>query len=455
MKGQVRKYIIAFTLIGDLFLINFLIRYFWLEDARLVLGGIWPFVLILSSIAWMVLAWLFKLNPLPRIKERKKLIRNTTGAGLILIFLTLLAHISINRNISLSLDFLYFCLGLLGALVTWNFFIDMIMSGLRTLGYDTTNVLIAGFDKQSNQVREFIDANPWTGYRFRGYVYENTPEGASTADTDLAALIQENNIGDIFLNLTLLRQDQRKEIQDIAFDYHLNITLIPDLHHFLSFHHTYQRFDLLPLIAVGNGPFAFGINRFSKRLFDIIFSLFFLLSFFSWFAIIAGIVIKLSSKGPVFFRQKRTGYHNSPFTMLKFRTMRLSKDAHTRQASRDDPRLTTFGRLLRRTNLDELPQLLNVLLGQMSLVGPRPHMLEHTKAYADIVHKYLYRHYVRPGMSGLAQIKGYRGETPELSDMEGRIQQDIFYIENWTFWLDIKILWLTFVKMLRGDEKAY
>ena len=121
MKGQVRKYIIALTLIGDLFLINFLIRYFWLEDAQLVLGGIWPLALLLSSIGWLVLAWLFKLNPLPRIKERKKLVRNTTGAGLILIFLTLLAHISINRDISLSLDFLYFCLGLLGALVIWNF----------------------------------------------------------------------------------------------------------------------------------------------------------------------------------------------------------------------------------------------------------------------------------------------------------------------------------------------
>lgn len=455
MKSQARNIIIALTLLGDLMAINLLIRHFWLADARLVLGGIWPLALLLSSLCWIILAWLFRLNPLPRIKERKKLLRNTIGAGFILIFLTLLAHISINRNITLSPDFLYFSTGLLAVLSIWNLLMDSLMSFLRSRGIDNNHAIIAGYDEHADSLREFFEKNPWTGYRFTGFVDEKEGKHAAMALNELRALAENGKVDTLFLNLSCLSDEDRARLKGIAIDHHIRITLIPDMDRFLAYHHRYERFDLMPLISIGQGPLSLGVNRFIKRNFDILFSLLTLLAFFSWFSLLAAMLIRLSSPGPVFFRQRRTGYHNRPFTILKFRTMEVNQQADQLQAQKDDPRLTRIGRFLRKTNLDELPQLLNVLTGHMSVVGPRPHMLEHTEQYSGLVPQYLSRHYIRPGMTGLAQVRGLRGATPAVSDMKARIAEDVYYIENWSFWLDIKIIWLTLLRMIKGDAKAY
>ena len=184
-------------------------------------------------------------------------------------------------------------------------------------------------------------------------------------------------------------------------------------------------------------------SRTWKRLFDLVFSSLFLLLIFSWMLPIVALIIKLSSRGPVFFVQKRTGYNNRVFNCYKFRSMKVNDLAHERQATADDCRITRIGRFLRRTNLDELPQFMNVWMGQMSVVGPRPHMLKHTEEYSELIKHYLTRHYVRPGVTGWAQVNGFRGETDELWKMEKRVEFDKDYIENWNFWWDIKIIWMT------------
>ena len=192
-----------------------------------------------------------------------------------------------------------------------------------------------------------------------------------------------------------------------------------------------------------------------KRCFDIVSSLGFLLTFFPIIFIIIAPIIKLTSKGPIFFKQKRTGENGEEFSCLKFRTMNVNKDADRVQATQNDSRVTPIGAFLRKTNLDETPQFLNVLYGNMSIVGPRPHMLQHTEVYSRLIDKYMVRHYIKPGITGWAQVTGYRGETKDLSEMEGRVKQDVWYIENWTFWLDIKIIFLTAYNMIKGEEKAY
>jgi len=195
-------------------------------------------------------------------------------------------------------------------------------------------------------------------------------------------------------------------------------------------------------------------NRLVKRLFDIVFSAIILVCLLPLFPIIA-LIIKVQSPGPIFFKQKRTGLDGKEFYMYKFRSMHVNADADKVQATKDDPRKYPFGNFMRKTNIDELPQFFNVLCGDMSIVGPRPHMLAHTEEFRHKIEEYMLRHYVRPGITGWAQTTGYRGETAELWQMEGRIKRDIWYIQNWTFWLDIRIILKTLWNMIYRDGKAY
>ena len=192
-----------------------------------------------------------------------------------------------------------------------------------------------------------------------------------------------------------------------------------------------------------------------KRMFDVIFSAFVIIFMLSWLVPIIALLIKLESKGPTFFKQLRTGKDGLPFYCLKFRSMAVNAEADLQQASKADPRITRVGAFLRETSLDELPQFLNVLCGEMSVVGPRPHMLCHTHNYSQMIDGYMDRHAVAPGITGLAQVCGYRGETKELVSMVNRVKADIGYIRNWSFLLDLKIVLLTVWQLSRNDEKAF
>ena len=196
-------------------------------------------------------------------------------------------------------------------------------------------------------------------------------------------------------------------------------------------------------------------RRFFKRAFDILFSLLIIFFVFSWLYPLLAILIKLESKGPVFFVQIRTGSNNTHFKCYKFRSMHINNDADKKQATRHDSRITRIGAFMRKTNLDELPQFFNVLIGNMSIVGPRPHMIRHTEEYSRLTDNYKSRHLLRPGITGWAQIRGLRGEVKNVEAMLKRIEADIWYLKNWSFLLDLKIIFLTFWITLKGDESAY
>lgn len=197
------------------------------------------------------------------------------------------------------------------------------------------------------------------------------------------------------------------------------------------------------------------VHKSLKRIFDVLFSLIILIVFMPLITIVVAIAIKLSSKGPVFFVQKRTGLENREFDCYKFRSMRVNRYAHLLQAKKDDTRKTKVGEFLRKTNIDELPQFWNVLKGDMSVVGPRPHMVKHTRDYSALIDNYMQRHEIKPGITGLAQVRGFRGETKELHQMMGRVRLDIWYIQNWSLMLDLSIVLKTIKNVLKGERCAY
>lgn len=202
-------------------------------------------------------------------------------------------------------------------------------------------------------------------------------------------------------------------------------------------------------------PLAKPFNRGLKRLFDITFSSIVLIALFPIILLPVAIAIKTTSKGPIFFRQRRTGHNGKEFYCWKFRTMTVTPDCDRRQARRDDPRVTSVGRFLRHTNIDELPQFYNVLRGDMSVVGPRPHMVKQTMQYSRLIDRYMMRHFIKPGITGWAQISGYRGSTSELEAMKNRVEHDVWYIDNWSFSLDLKIITATVLNTIRGEINAY
>ncbi len=211
----------------------------------------------------------------------------------------------------------------------------------------------------------------------------------------------------------------------------------------------------IPVLKKYHEPLARLRNQTVKRTFDFIISSLVIIFILSWLIPLIGLLIKLESKGPIFFKQERSGRDNASFGCLKFRSMKVNNESDLVQATKDDRRVTKFGRFLRKTSIDELPQFINVFKGEMSIVGPRPHMLRHTKEYNELIDHYMVRLYLKPGVTGWAQANGYRGEITDIDLMRRRVEHDIWYMENWSLLLDIKILWLTFIGVLKGHENAY
>jgi putative colanic acid biosysnthesis UDP-glucose lipid carrier transferase len=233
------------------------------------------------------------------------------------------------------------------------------------------------------------------------------------------------------------------------------IKFLPDEKRLSSQSLTRDYYDYIPVVSLRHMPLEIPFNRQIKRGFDILFSLVVMVLLLSWLIPVIGILIKLETKGPILFRQRRNGFNNHEFICYKFRSMILNEEADLIQVTKGDERVTRVGRLLRRSSVDELPQFINVFFGEMSVVGPRPHMVSHSQMYANSVDKFMVRHFVKPGITGLAQIKGFRGEVESADDIINRVKYDIFYIENWSPLLDFKIILQTMYNFIRGDKKAY
>lgn len=267
--------------------------------------------------------------------------------------------------------------------------------------------------------------------------------------------IKENDVDEIYCSISELTNLQISEIVSFA-DNNLKILkFLPDNKEIYSKKLKYEYYDYIPILSLRNIALEDSFNMVIKRSFDIFFASMVIVFILSWLTPIIAIFIKLESKGPVFFKQSRNGFNFREFDCYKFRSMMPNKDAHLYQATRGDQRITKIGGFIRKTSIDELPQFYNVLFGDMSVVGPRPHMVSHTNIYAKRIDKFMVRHFVKPGITGLAQISGFRGEIETDKDIIGRVKYDIFYVENWSLFLDLKIITRTFLSAVKGDDKAY
>lgn len=312
------------------------------------------------------------------------------------------------------------------------------------------NTVVIGCNETGEILKKIIDSNPSLGFRFSGYIGSvNTDiEGYLGHPNNLEALIDQHDIHFIYYTISLFNEENNEEkakkILKICNQKGVRLRFVPkNQWWFRSHQKNVESIGDLLVLNPQEIPLDKVAFRVQKRLFDIVFSLSVIVFLFSWLFPILAVAIKLSSKGPVFFKQQRTGINNRTFSCYKFRSMKPSNDADKVQATANDVRITRIGRFLRKTNIDEFPQFINVLKGDMSVVGPRPHMLKHTEEYSALIDHYLVRHYVKPGITGWAQVRGYRGETKRLSAMQNRVNADMEYINNWNFNWDIKIIWLT------------
>lgn len=314
------------------------------------------------------------------------------------------------------------------------------------------NVVVIGKSKKTNQLIEIFNTRREFGYHF---VEQFSPRDKDFELLNCFRFIVNNNIDEIYCSVSELKNDELSAFINFADNNLKTLKFLPDNKNIYTKKLKFEYYDYLPILSLRDIPLHTSINAILKRVFDILFSLFVIFGVLIWLGPLLALLISLESKGPVFFIQKRTGFDNNEFQCFKFRSMAVNDSADHAQAGKNDMRVTKIGKFIRKTSIDELPQFYNVLFGNMSVVGPRPHMVKHTDEYASRVDKYMLRHFVKPGITGLAQVRGYRGEIERESDIQNRIKFDIFYVENWSFFLDLKIIVQTVVNAIKGEEKAY
>jgi len=406
--------------------------------------------LLHGNMSWIISYLIFsKKNLFLHDSIVHRLVRITKRQLVFYLVAAVVAFVLVPGSFFRTFFFQYTLLFYFGKIIFYSFFY-LYLKRRRGNSAKSLNTVVMGCNETGDILKRIIISNPSLGYKFSGFICSNNKDFEDNIGhpDDLEDLIDKHDIHLIYYTISFFNGDNAelrgKRVLKICNQKGVRLRFIPENQWWFRNHeHNVESIgDLLVLnpqeIPLDNVSF-----RIQKRLFDVAFSVFTIGFVLSWLFPILAIAIKLESRGPVLFKQKRTGINNRTFCCYKFRSMKPSKKADTLQASANDDRITKIGRFIRKANIDEFPQFFNVLKGDMSVVGPRPHMLKHTEEYTALIDHYLVRHYVKPGITGWAQVKGYRGETKRLSAMQKRVNADMEYIQNWSFNWDLKIIWAT------------
>ena len=347
----------------------------------------------------------------------------------------------------------------------WHLLVRKFIGWYRSKGANNYTVVLVGSDPNIRQVCQFLNGpNSEMGYNVLGMFTANPeeiPEGITNLGAPEKAVryVEDNHaiLKEVYCSLNPATETNYvNRLVSVCENRMVRFTYVPGMEGYPKRKMTISQLGSVNVISLHDEPLNTPLAKFVKRSADIFFSGLFLVTLFPLVWLLCAIGIKLSSPGPVFFKQKRTGYEGKEFWCYKFRSMHASADADTKQAVKGDSRVFPFGEFLRKSSIDELPQFINVFRGDMSIIGPRPHMIHHTDIYSDLIGDYMIRHLAKPGITGWAQVNGCRGETKELSEMKDRVEKDIWYIEHWSVELDVSIFLQTVWQILRHeDEKAY
>jgi putative colanic acid biosynthesis UDP-glucose lipid carrier transferase len=416
--------------------------------------------ILISNGAWLLLAFFLRTYSPNIIFNFEDFTKRTIQVFLVWIIMVLF-YLFFSRELTVSRIFIVSSTSAFGFGLLLNKFIYLgIFRYFKNSQFLVKKILILGYNETAKKLASHFEQDA-LNTEIIGFVEDEEnvqelshyPVLANVNET--LRIAKERNVQEIFSTIT---PEQNKYIYDLMYQSEkecIRFRIVPNLSVFVTREVHIEYYGELPILSLRKEPLDDVGNRIKKRALDLVVSLFVTVFVLSWLIPLIGILILLESGRPIFFKQLRTGKDKKPFYCWKFRSMRKNKDADLRQASKDDTRVTTLGKFLRKSSLDEFPQFINVLRGEMSLVGPRPHMLKHTSDYSKVVNDYMVRQFIKPGITGWAQINGYRGEISNPEQIRMRVNKDLWYLENWTLWLDIRILFLTIYYVFKGDSKAY
>lgn len=466
IRGRYSPLLRPFLIICDLFIINALAyNLLSINDENLYFFSIeflnnkYLLYSVYSIVLWLISAKLLNFYNVYRYTSFLNILSLLFKQFLVFGVITF-AFIGVFRSIKIqattTLSYLIYSFAAIGLIKLLSFY--MLKTFRIYFNGNLRNIIIAGSGESIDELKEIFSNKKELGYNLKGVFNNSKDENVTGTISDSFNYLNKNkNIDEIYCAIDQLSEKEVNKYVKYANLNHCNIKFVPNTMKLYTKRLRADYYTYIPVLSIEEGSLNDELNKIIKRCFDIIFSLFILIFILSWLSIILFILIKLESKGPLFYKHKRNGINYKEFYCYKYRSLKTTEEIKGTYVKQDDIRLTNIGRFLRKTNLDELPQFINVLKGDMSVVGPRPHMISYTEEYSKKIDKYdfIFRHHVKPGITGLAQIKGYRGEVETDKDIINRIKYDIFYIENWSMLLDLKIIFQTILNTLKGEDKAY
>lgn len=412
-----------------------------------------PFLVMLFyvNLVWLLVTSIFKPYRLKRTTKFHQLL-GVTFTVLFFHVLLVFAYYVFEQSNRYSRELLVLMYSLLfTASFFWKIGFVLLLRWFRKKGYNYRNIILVIDDENPVQIKSYMESHSELGYRILK-IYEPKNHEMAELQSQIKLYCRENTVHEIFYAMSSIHHFPLVDLMNFAEENFIKMRLIADFRSILYRTLELEHFDLIPILSVVSTPLDKAQNQIMKRAFDLVFSFLVIILLLSWIIPILGILIKLNSKGPIFFKQKRTGRGNKTFECYKLRSMVVNDSSDTIQASKQDDRITSIGHFIRKTSLDELPQFFNVLVGSMSVVGPRPHMLKHTEEFSNELETFMFRHKIKPGITGLAQTKGYRGETDDFEKLRNRVKMDFFYIKNWSFLFDLAIIVNTVLDMFRGEN---
>ncbi|TXI68133.1 MAG: undecaprenyl-phosphate glucose phosphotransferase [Flavobacterium sp.] len=445
-KGRYSKYIRPIIIFIDLLVINLLV----LVCLRSAMSNI-GYHLILSTF-WLVVAYYIGFYEVYRNTKETTIFTKLLKQFLFISLITF-AYVGFKYKFVTTKEIFTYILVSFILVGFFKFLVFFLLKKYRVhYRGNIRSVIIIGSKQNTAELVNYFTQNPYLGYVIVRHF--DVKKDKTLSVQNIFEFISENKIEEVYASLDDLSKNETENLIEFTDNNFITLRLIPDNKSTLYRNLAVQYYGIIPIIVLRKIPLEIEVNSRLKRSFDIVFSLFVIIFILSWLTIILGLLIKIESRGPIFFKQNRPGFKEKDFLCYKFRSMMINKTTE-KEATRNDPRVTKIGKFIRKTSIDELPQFFNVLLGDMSVVGPRPHLWAQNKVYGTKVKKYMIRHHVSPGVTGLAQVRGFRGEIETDEDMVNRIKYDVFYIENWSIWMDLKIIIQTVINIFKGEEKAY